>query len=376
MCKRKALQLASVASMIDQFNIPNIQLLQALDYSVDVAADFSHPGNITRERAEELKNRLQEMNVRVWDISIPRTLNAVAISSAYRITKALIKSEQYDLIHCHSPIGGAICRVAARKERKQGTRVIYTAHGFHFYSGAPTMNWIIYYPIEKWLSRYTDVLITINQEDYHRAQKRFFAKQTVYSPGVGINVEAFRPTESGRNRIRAELGLNESQYMLLSVGELNANKNHQAVIRAIKGMDLVYVIAGKGKMEQELQLLAKEQGVDLRLVGFRNDVADLYSAADGYVLPSIREGLNVSLMEAMASGLPCLGSRIRGNVDLIDEGKGGYLFDPLSVGDLAADIRDMMNDRQNVFSKYNMQKIKSFGIQRVESLMKTVYEGI
>lgn len=376
MSKRKALQLASVASMIDQFNIPNIQLLQTLGYSVDVAADFTHPGNITKERAEDLKNRLQEMNVRVWDVSIPRTLNTVEIASAYKKTKALIESERYDLIHCHSPIGGAICRIAAKKERKKGTRVIYTAHGFHFYTGAPKKNWVIFFPIEKWLSRFTDVLITINQEDYHRAQERLFAKKTVYIPGIGIDTDAFRPTERGRNRIRAELGLNDSQFMLLSVGELNSNKNHQVVVHAVKGMNLVYVIVGKGEKEHDLRQLAKEQSVDLRLLGFRKDVADFYSAADCYVLPSIREGLNVSLMEAMASGLPCLGSRIRGNVDLIDDGKGGYLFNPFSASDLAAEIGDMIGNRQDDFGKYNTQKIKSFDIKRVGSLMKIVYEGI
>ena len=154
---KKVLQLASVASMIDQFNLPNIQVLQSLGYSVDVVANFTNPGTITQKRAEELKKRLLNMNVRVYDIAIPRSLNLKAVLSAYKKVKELIMREEYKLVHCHSPIGGVICRQAAKKARKKGTKVIYTAHGFHFYDGAPLKNWLIYYPIEKYFSRYTDV---------------------------------------------------------------------------------------------------------------------------------------------------------------------------------------------------------------------------
>lgn len=250
---KKALQLASVASMIDQFTIPNIQILLDLGYKVDVVADFTHPGTITNERAEDLKRRLNDMGVRVVDIAIPRSLNPQAVTSAYKQVKKLIISEHYNLIHCHSPIGGVICRQAAITERKKGTKVIYTAHGFHFYDGAPLKNWIVFYPIEKWYSRFTDVLITINNEDYKRASEKFHAKKTVYIPGVGIDTEKFAPRKSGRDKIRKELGLQDSQVMLLSVGELNENKNHISVIRAIRGLDLVYVIVGKGDKKEELE---------------------------------------------------------------------------------------------------------------------------
>ena len=166
---KKAVQLASVASMIDQFNIPNIQILQSLGYQVDVVANFTNPGTITVERSENLKKRLAEMNVRVFDIAIPRTLNPGAISNAYKQVKNLLEKEEYKLLHCHSPIGGVIARQAAKGLRKSGIEVIYTAHGFHFYNGAPLKNWLLFYPIEKHYSRYTDVLITINMEDYKRA---------------------------------------------------------------------------------------------------------------------------------------------------------------------------------------------------------------
>ena len=376
---KKALQLASVASMIDQFNIPNIKILQSLGYSVDVVADFTNPGTITAERCENLKKRLADMNVHVFDIPIPRSLNPAAISSAYKQVKKLLEKENYNLLHCHSPIGGVIARQAAKGLRKNGLKVIYTAHGFHFYDGAPLKNWIIFYPIEKYYSKYTDVLITINKEDYKRATEHFHAGKTVYIPGVGVDTEKFKPRENGRDKIRKELGLDEGRILLLSVGELNENKNHSSVIKALAGVEnITYAIVGKGEKKGQLEHLAIENNIDLRLPGFRTDVADFYDAADIYILPSIREGLNVSLMEAMASGLQCLCGSIRGNVDLVDEGKGGFLFRPIEVDEirtaLERSVKMTTADRQEQ-GRYNLEKIRSFDLQTVENLSSEIYGG-
>lgn len=371
--EKKALLLASVASMIDQFNIPNICILQSLGYKVDVVADFTNPGTITKERSEDLKKRLEGMGVSVFDIAIPRTTDLAATVSAYKKVKEVINKGNYRLVHCHSPIGGMITRAAAKKKRKEGLRVIYTAHGFHFYTGAPIKNWLIYYPIEKYYSRYTDVLITINREDYKRAQEKLHAKKTVYVSGIGIDTDKFKPNEEGRKKIRAELNLNDHQTMLLSVGELNENKNHEAVIRAISAMDIVYVIVGKGYLGEKLIRVARECNVDLRLMGYREDVAGFYNAADIYILPSKREGLNVSLMEAMASGLPCLAGRIRGNNDLIDEGKGGYLFIPNSIASIREAIIRMKTWTR--IPNYNITRIiEGFSREHVFEAMERLYQ--
>ena len=174
---KKVLMLASVASMIDQFNMPNIQLLQELGYEVHVACNFEKGSTCTQERIQNLKQRLEHMGVEYFQIDFSRNVLRVnEIWKAYRQVERLLEKEKYSFIHCHSPIGGAVGRIAAHKTH---TKVIYTAHGFHFYKGAPLHNWLIYYPIEKWLSRYTDVLITINKEDYQRAKKKFHAKKTV-----------------------------------------------------------------------------------------------------------------------------------------------------------------------------------------------------
>ena len=168
----KALMLASVASMIDQFNMENIGLLQSMGYQVDVACNFLHGSTSSKERVEAFQKELSEKQIRSIYVPIPRKISAWKdIVESYRQVKKLVEEEEYQLVHCHSPIGGAIARLACRKQRKKGLRVIYTAHGFHFYTGAPKKNWMIFYPIEKWLSKYTDVLITICKEDYNRAKK-------------------------------------------------------------------------------------------------------------------------------------------------------------------------------------------------------------
>lgn len=230
----------------------------------------------------------------------------------------------------------------------------------------------MYYPIEKWLSRYTDILITINKEDYKRASYSFHAKKTVYIPGVGVDTEKFGADYNG-DGIRSELGIDG--FMLLSVGELNENKNHEAVIRAIAGLDVEYVIVGKGELEEHLKQVAQECRSNVILTGYRSDVADFYVAADAYILPSVREGLNVSLMEAMASGLPCLCGNIRGNIDLID-GKGGYTFDPKSVEQIRKTINQLLASDKNSFGEYNQKKIQSFSTQTVNEQMTKIYKEV
>lgn len=379
---KKALQLASVASMIDQFNIPNIELLLSLGYHVDVVADYTNPGNISTERAEELIKILKRMGANPIDIPIPRSLNPIAIGRAYIQVKKLLSAKHYNLIHCHSPIGGAIARLAAKSERKKGTRVLYTAHGFHFYHGAPVLSWLIFFPIEQYLSKFTDVLITINKEDYYRAKNKFRAKNTVYVPGIGIDLEKFNKTNSGN--IRSELGIKDEDILLLSVGELNKNKNHESVIRALGKMhrdnifphNLYYIVVGKGERKKELESIINEIGLNehIKLLGFRENILDYYSAADIFVFPSFREGLSVSMMEAMGCGLPVICSKIRGNTDLIDS-FGGVLFNPHNISSIYKAIKKVLRieRKRNDMGAYNRQKIKGFDIKIIQNKMSKLY---
>ena len=379
---KKALIVASVASMIDQFNMPNIKLLQNLGYEVHVATNFEQCGSITSEHALVVHQLLLDMGVKVEHVPIPRSIFAVkSIIRSYRSIKKMRLEHEYEIMHCHSPIGGAISRFAfmTRKgKRQKNNRVIYTAHGLHFYDGAPLKNWLVFYPVEKLCAHFTDVLITINREDYEFAKRKLKAKKVEYVPGVGINVDKFANIEIDKVAKRTSIGVPSDVNLLLSVGELNENKNHETVIRAIAKLNdksIHYVIAGKGHLHDQLLALADELGVSeqVHLLGFRRDVAELYHAADVLVHPSYREGLPVSVMEAMASGLPVVCSRIRGNVDLIDE-NGGKLFDPHSIEDCKEAIKNVVSDKMCEYGKYNCKKAKRYGLDHINEIMESIYK--
>ena len=324
----------------------------------------------TNETDAQVPECYREWGCQIHPISCTRFPFDLGNMKAISQIRRIVKENGYDIVHCHTPIAAMCTRIACRPLRKNGLKVFYTAHGFHFYDGAPLKNWLIYYPVEKWLSKYTDILITINKEDFRRATEKFHAKKTVYIPGVGVDTEKFAPRASGRERIRTELELKDSDIMILSVGELNENKNHETVIRAIKGLNVTYVIAGKGEKQDKLETIAKEYGVDLRLLGFRTDVSDIYDAADVFVLPSIREGLNVSLMEAMATGLSCAVSKIRGNTDLIEDET--VLFDPLDKNGLRMAVKNAIEHRTK-YGQKNLEKIRGFDIGAVRNLTDEIY---
>ena len=380
---KRALVLASVASMIDQFNMPNIKLLKDMGYEVDVAANFLQGSTCSEEKIAYLKAALANMNVRCFQIDFSRNvLNISQNLRAYRQTKKIINKNNYDLIHSHSPIGGFLSRIAARASRKQGTKVIYTAHGFHFYEGAPLKNWLIFYPIEKICSRWTDVLVTITHEDYQLAKQNMSAKEVMYIPGVGINTSEFSPKYMDMEinlRKREELGIPKDDIVMLSVGELNKNKNHELLLRAMAQVgshDIHYVIAGRGALADYLLHLANELGVSkqLHLLGFRSDVRELYKMADFFAHPSFREGLSVAVMEAMANGLPVICSEIRGNTDLIEDKKGGYLFKPNDLKTAKDALDKMLNciERGKV-GEFNLKKAEILDLEYVLRTMKTIY---
>ena len=381
---KRALVLASVASMIDQFNMPNIRLLIDLGFSVDVACNFIEGNTCSDERIAILKKTLEDLNISCFQIDFARNVFKIGQNlRAYRQVRNLLKENYYSIIHSHSPIGGLLSRLAARDMRDKGTRVIYTAHGFHFYQGAPIKNWLLFYPIEKAASRWTDVLITITHEDYNLAKEKMNAKEVVYVPGVGIDTRSFNPSEDSeiiRETKRKELGLTNDSFMLLSVGELNKNKNHEVILRAIAALgnrSIHYFIAGRGELKEYLEQLAIELGIkeQIHLLGFRNDVRDLYKAADVFVHPSFREGLSVAVMEAMASGLPVACSRIRGNTDLIDPQKGGYLFSPGNVDEAKNALLAILKGNSiKELGAYNSRKSEGFDVGKVMEVMRSVYD--
>ena len=380
---KRALVLASVASMIDQFNMPNIRLMKDMGYEVDVATNFIEGSTCSDEKIAALKKTLKQMNVRNFQIDFSRNVfNVIQNIKAYKQTKKVIDENNYTLIHSHSPIGGFLSRIAARNARKRGTKMVYTAHGFHFFKGAPLMNWLIFYPIERISSRWTDVLVTITHEDYQLAQKKMSAKEVVYVPGVGIDTSMFAPKkdDAAINMIkREEMGIAMTDTVMLSVGELNKNKNHEIVLRAMSQLgrkDVHYVIAGRGVLKEYLEQLAQELGVSsqLHLLGFRTDVKELFKMADFFAHPSYREGLSVAVMEAMANGLSVICTDIRGNTDLIEDGKGGYLFKPADLETAYNALKNMMeNADRKIMGVFNLKRAERLDVKAVLEVMREIY---
>ena len=257
----------------------HIKMLLGQGHTVDLACNIVNP----------VKQEIINMGCKIHQIPFQRFPLRKDNLSAYKMLKEIIIDEGYDLVHTHTPIASAITRLACKNIKK--IKVFYTAHGFHFYKGAPIKNWIIYYPIEKWLSKYTDTLITINKEDYQRAKSKFKAKRVEYIPGVGLDIDKFKNVVVDKVGKRQELSLPEDAFVILSVGELNKNKNHEVVIRAIakiKNPDIHYLVCGKGNLDGHLRNLSKELGLEdqVHLLGFRKDIPEICKISDVFAFPS------------------------------------------------------------------------------------------
>lgn len=372
---KKVLFVATVVKLhIMVFHIPYLEWFKENGYEVHVAAKNDY------ENKEDCNIPFCD---KFFDLPFERLPLKKNNFYAQKELKKIININKYEVIHCHTPIGGALTRISAREARKNGTKVIYTVHGFHFYKGAPFINWLLYYPIERWLAKYTDVLITINKEDYERAKSKFKATRVKYIPGIGIDLKKFKTIEVSREWKRSELCLPKDAFVVLSVGELNKNKNHEAIIRAIAKIDnlkIHYVICGQGQLDQYLRNLSKELDIEkqVHLLGFRKDIPEICKSSDLFAFPSFREGLSVALMEAMASGLPVVCSKIRGNSDLIENGKGGYLVDPQDIYGFARAIEKLLNNKElrNEMRHYNKEVVKNFQVKSVLDKMNKIYEKV
>lgn len=368
---KKVLIVATVVKKhIMQFHIPTLQMFKGMGWETHVAGgnDYSVPSDC----------RIPCCDV-YHEIDFARfPFHPKNIASYIKLRK-IINEGKYDLIHCHTPVGSILTRLAAGKARKKGTKVFYTAHGFHFFKGAPLLNWLLYYPAEWLCSHFTDVLITMNFEDFGRA-KKLKAKATEFINGVGIDLERMKATFK-TNLPREAFNLKDDDIVLLSVGELTVRKNHKTILRAIsniKNDKVHYIIAGEGKNRKRLEDMAKNLGIaeNVHFLGYRKDVYSLVKMSDIFCFPSYQEGLPVALMEAMAGGLPVVASGIRGNIDLIDEGKGGFLYHPDDVEGFAEGIKRLMASPKLIVSlrEYNLKKIEGYDVSAVCASLRSIYE--
>lgn len=380
---KKFLMVATVPSMIGQFNMNNIQILIDMGYEVHVACNFNDRSIWTKERINLFKKQLSQLGVKGIQIEFARTpYSIIKLFKSYKKLHKIIKKQKYKGLHCHTPVAGVIARFAALGTK---TKVIYTAHGFHFYKGAPLKNWILYYPIEKICSYMTDILITINKEDYAFAQRKMRAKKVEYIPGIGIDNKKFGRDSINmiqRKEFREKLGCKPNDIMLLSVGELSERKNHMIVIKALaklKSSGIVkfkYYIVGQGILKDAQEKLIKSLNLtdSVKLLGFRSDIKELLSAADLFVFPSLQEGLPVALMEAMASGLPVLCSRIRGNTDLIKNEE--CLFNAKDIKDVKERIENFIinSNKIKIYGDINRKNIMAFDECIINTFMKKIYQ--
>lgn len=373
--KKKVLFVATVVKThMMQFHIPYLRMFQEMGWETAVAArnDYEDPADCRIPYCDTY-----------YDIPFERTPWKSQNWKAYRMLKRIIGEGNFDLIHCHTPVGALIARLAALGVRKKGTKVIYTAHGFHFFQGAPLVNWLCFYPVEWVLSFVTDVLITINKEDYARAQKHLHAKRLEYVPGVGIDTGKFRGNRDSRQDKRRELGFGDGDFLILTVAEMTRNKNHITILKALSLLreepefaHMHYLVCGRGEVWEELADSARILCIDdhVHFLGYRTDAPELYRCSDLFAFMPFREGLSVALMEAMSCGMPVVCSQIRGNTDLIDDGISG-VFAENTPQAVAKAILELYRDpeRRAALGRGAAEKVLEFDDRNVHKRMKEIY---
>lgn len=360
-----------VRGHIAKFHIPYLKWFKEQGWETWVAARNDYPDGICKIPYCD----------HFVDIDFARSPFSKQTLVAYRQLRKLFSQESFDIVHTHTPVGGVLTRLAARDVRRSGTKIIYTAHGFHFYDGAPFANWALWYPVECFMSRFTDVLVTINDEDYKRARK-FAHCHVEYVPGVGIDLKKFACTND-RAGTRDELELLADDFVLLSVGDLIPRKNQAVIVKALAQLpdNVKLLICGEGAERENLESLIANLGLGsrARLLGFRRDISEIMDACDALVFPSVHEGLPVSVMEAMASGLPVIATKIRGIVpDLIEDGIDGLILEsgkPSCIEGAARALLDSetLSDEVSVRSK---AKAKKFSTDEVLPLVTKLYSEV
>ena len=372
---KKVLLTATVQSHICQFHRPLVEMLRD---SGDVEIHVAAKNNLDQKPGLKL-----DFADQVFNVPFERSPFNLRNIRAFFELKKVIKSNEYDCIHCNTPVGGILTRLAAIGTRKKNkTKVIYTAHGFHFYNGAPLLNWLVYYPFEWFFSYFTDKLITINKEDYAIAKEKFHAKEVCYVPGVGVDVEKFASVQIDRVAKRREIGIPEDAVLLLSVGELNDNKNHQVIIKALAKLNnpkIHYAIAGGGEKKDYLLDLALQLGVadQFHLLGYRRDIAEINHCSDIFCFPSIREGLGLAAIEAMACGVPIVTSDVRGINDYSEQGVTGFKCSPQDVDSFAEVINGLICNYDFIrdIGKGNKERALKYSVDFVKKELKSVYES-
>lgn len=373
MAMKKALILTTTSGFLSQFELNNVRLLQEKGYQVHYATNFGVP-------VYEVKDKtLVNMGVVLHHISIEKSPSRIKKNIwAYKELKRIIDREEIDVVHCHNPVGGLLGRLAAHMSKRK-PYVIYTAHGFHFFAGAPKKNWMLYYPVEKYLARFTDIIITINHEDYDRASKFKYKKDghAAIIPGVGVDTTRYTPGGSHEQTV------DHDSFHILSAGELNANKNHQVVIDAIASLNLRnirYSICGEGPLRKKLQEYIDDKGLGdrIHLPGYCYDMPQMLKSADLFIFPSYREGMGMAALEAMASGVPVIAADNRGTREYMQDGVNGIVCNPAKPQEFARAIMQMYNNgkQREAYARNALQTIERFALEKTAQEMRQIYGAL
>lgn len=356
-------------------NFHKLYVKAALDLGYEVYVGMS------RDNPEQLTC---DLNIKFYDEHIYR--NVMAFKDNYIAFKnlvTLLNTGDFEVIHCNTPIGGVIGRLCGKIAKVP--KVIYTAHGFHFHKKASLVNRTLFKWAEMFMAHYTDAIITINNEDFEAAKKFKLRNcgKIYYVPGVGIETAAINKAKEKRRELLEEIGGDNNSVLIISVGDLNKNKNCKVIIKALKilnNSNIHYILCGTGEKRKDLVSLVKKGNLEanVHFLGYRQDVPQLLKSCDIFAISSYREGLSRSMMEAMATGLPCIASATRGNVDLVENGKGGFLCDPDDVVGFAKAISDISSSKEirKNMGEINLQKIKKYDVENVYAIIKEIYKEV
>lgn len=359
---------------LDNVSRPCLNAALNLGYEVVLGVNRNNPHELS----------CKELPISLYDSHTYRSITAIKDNyKAYKNLCDVIKEKHVEVIHCNTPVGGMIGRLVGKRYHVK--KVIYTAHGFHFYKGAPLFNRTVLKWAEQIMAHWTDAIITMNEEDY-QAAKKFKLKKggKVYKVhGVGITLDDFKDIKVDRSEKRKELGLKDTDIVCISAGDLVARKNYSTAIEAfakVENENLHYLICGVGPEKENLEKLAEEKGVASRVhfLGFRTDVKELMKISDIFLFTTLQEGMPRSMMEAMSCGLPCVASKVRGNVDLLEDGAGGYLREVNDVTGFSECLIKLVDDDllRKQMSEHNLESIKNYDVKVVKEEIKNIYSEV
>lgn len=371
---KKVLFTATLRSHIGQFHQPYLKFFKDAGYEVHVAA---------KDNSNQKKIKIGHYD-QFHPICYERLPLKRENIKAYFQMKNLLKEHQYDIIHCHTPVAAAITRLVSRLYRKKGLKVIYTAHGFHFFQGAPRKNWLVYYSVEKFLSRFTDCLITINQEDYRCAlNSGFSAKSINFVNGVGVDLKEFVSlTEEKKKALRKQYHYDNDEFILLYAANLSYRKHQDLIIKAAararnKVSNLKIILAGTGECEEEYRSMIKDFELEntVEIIGYVREIPKYMGLADAVVSTARQEGLPINIVEAMATGLPIIATDCRGNRGLVKDKINGFIVGIDDIEGMTQAIIKLSKSEglRKRFGGESIKLVEKYSLRSVQKEMAKIY---